>query len=125
MTTHARAADILIVDDDRSIRELLVELLEEEGWRIASASTGLEALTYLRTVSEPPRLILLDLMMREMNGWEFRAAQQADPVLAAIPVVAFSAANNVDKWPELEAVAYLSKPLDFDALLVVLECYAR
>lgn len=124
MTTHAlAAADILVVDDDRGVREMLTQLLEEEGWRVTGISNGTDALNYLRNVPQPPRLILLDLMMPEMNGWQFRALQQSEPPLAAIPVVAISAAKDIHDETRLDAVAYLSKPIDFDALFDLVERY--
>jgi CheY-like chemotaxis protein len=109
---------ILIVDDDRDIREMLTETLADEGYDVASAADGQDALTQLRADPDAPCLILLDLMMPHMNGWEFCTAQQQDPRLAPIPVVVLSA------WPDLKraastipVVGYVPKPIDFDRLL--------
>ena len=77
---------ILIVEDDRAIREPLSVLLRGEGYRVSLAENGQEALRKLRT--EPsPDIIVLDLRMPVMDGWEFRAIQQQDPLLGLIPVV--------------------------------------
>ena len=120
-----RGADILIVEDDVAIRESLAELLEDEGYRVASAWNGEAALRSLRS-SEPPGLILLDLMMPVMNGWEFRQAQQLDPELAVIPVVVVSGDSGVEqKGAALGAVASLGKPIDVDLLLRIVDRYCH
>jgi len=114
--------DILIVDDDHSIREMLRLFLELKGYTIASAINGQDALDYLRQSPEPPQLILLDLMMPVMSGAEFRTAQRQTPALASIPVALISAdANLRDSAPVLDAEAYLPKPIDFDLLLATIE----
>lgn len=109
---------VLIVDDDRDIREMLVQTLEDEGYPVFSAADGAEALALLTSDGGAPCLILLDLMMPGMNGWEFRAAQLLAPHLAAIPVVVLSARTDVAAAAgEMEGVAYIAKPIDFDLLL--------
>ena len=85
---------ILVVDDEAFIRLYLEEVLADEGHEVRSARDGAEALKLLED-SPPPDLILLDLMMPRMNGWEFRDAQSADPRLATIPVVLLSGAGDV------------------------------
>ncbi len=110
--------EVLIVDDDRSIREAMGELLADEGYNVSQAANGQEAIEYLRERPTRPCLILLDLNMPVMTGWEFRRIQKQDPQLAAIPVVVFSADRSVSHGATaLEAVAYLEKPLDIDRLL--------
>jgi CheY-like chemotaxis protein len=117
--------DILIVDDDSSIREMLRVFLELKGYTVASAINGQDALDYLGQSPEPPQLILLDLMMPVMSGAEFRAAQRQNPSLASIPVALISAdANLRDSAPILNAEAYLSKPIDFDLLLATIERFS-
>ena len=114
--------DILIVDDDSSIREMLRLFLELKGYTVASAINGRDALDYLAQSPEPPQLILLDLMMPIMSGAEFRAAQCQIPELANLPVALISAdANLRDSAPVLNAEAYLPKPIDFDLLLATVE----
>jgi CheY-like chemotaxis protein len=88
---------ILIVEDESRIRAVLTEILEDEGYPVASARNGLEALTYLRQQADRPHLILLDLGMPVMTGWEFRAEQQRDPTLAGIPVIVMSALPDLDQ----------------------------
>ena len=109
---------ILIVDDDPAIRTMLVDLLEDEGHVVSSAANGQEALTYLQRAANRPQLILLDLMMPLMDGWQFRTLQRQDPELAPIPVIVLSAGENLKRAAAtLAADAYFAKPVDFDALL--------
>jgi CheY-like chemotaxis protein len=110
-------AKILVVEDNDDVREMMAVTLELEGHRVDTAANGRDALEKLRT-GEKPCLILLDLMMPVMNGWEFRRALQQDPVLRTVPVVVVSAATGdiVKKTP---ADAFLPKPVDMDRLLDV------
>ena len=81
---------ILIVDDHLEFRDPLAELLRAEGYPVETARSGLEAMDKLRWGLRP-RVILLDLQMRRMTGWEFRAEQNKDVALAPIPVIAMTA----------------------------------
>jgi CheY-like chemotaxis protein len=118
--------NILVVDDDPHIRDVIAELLEDEGYSVASAANGEEALHVLQQQPAPPCVILLDLMMPKMNGWEFRAAQRQDPALAPIPVVTISAhADLLTTATSLDVAAHLPKPLDFGRLLTTVERYCR
>lgn len=113
----SRSDTVLIVDDDDGIRRSLARLLRLEGYATAEASNGMEALEYLR--SHPaPRLILLDLMMPLMNGWQFSEAKQRDPALSKIPVAVISASREMpNAAASIPAVAYLEKPFDLEDLL--------
>jgi CheY-like chemotaxis protein len=118
----ASGRNILVVDDDAALRNTLVEVLEEEGYRATSACNGMEALEMLRTLPAPPTLILLDMMMPVMDGWAFRAEQRRDPQLSEIPVVIFSAQGSVKEMAsQVSASAYLKKPLLFKELLETIE----
>jgi len=113
--------NILVVDDDPALRNTLVEVLEGEGYCTTSASNGLEALERLRSQKTAPAVILLDMMMPVMDGWAFRREQRADPRLADIPVVVFSAQSNVREMAaEVWASAYLKKPVTLKELLAML-----
>jgi CheY-like chemotaxis protein len=115
---------ILLVDDDLNIRTVITEILEDEGYRVVSAANGQEALRYLQQQPDAPCLILLDLMMPVMSGWDFRRAQQQDPQLASIPVVVISADNSVQhKAASLAASDYLAKPIDIDLLITTVSQY--
>ena len=113
---------VLIVDDDDSIRDTFTQILEDEGYYVSSATNGLEAITQLRSNSDLPCLILLDLSRPIMNGWEFRNEQQQDPTLALVPVVVLSADRSVQqKATTINANGYLQKPVDIITLLDTVE----
>lgn len=106
---------ILIVEDDADLREMMAQLLTLEGYRAETVANGRDALEYLHR-GDPPDLILLDLMMPIMDGWEFRRRQREDPALANVPVVVLSALDQT-RAADLGGTAFLKKPLDFDRLL--------
>jgi CheY-like chemotaxis protein len=108
---------VLIVDDDEDIRETVSDILSSAGYVCATACNGREALDRAR--ARRPALVLLDLNMPVMNGWQFRQEQLADPDLAAIPVVVMTAARNID--PKAAPGPVLSKPMAFDKLLKAVE----
>ena len=108
---------ILVVEDDTSIRELLVELLQSEGYRVASAVNGLEGIKYLQSQNRPD-LILIDLMMPVMDGYSFRTEQLKNEAWAKIPTVVMSAeANAKEKMKSYKITAFLSKPVELDTIL--------
>jgi CheY-like chemotaxis protein len=106
---------VLVVDDDADIRETLAETLALEGYEAESAPNGLEALR--RADAHRPDLILLDLMMPVMNGWEFLRARRTDPRVAGVPVVVFSASGSVAVSEANEADGFLDKLADVGAVL--------
>jgi len=110
-------ANILVVEDNDDVREMMAVTLELEGHEVATAINGRDALEKLHS-GERPCLILLDLMMPVMNGWEFRRALERDPEFHDVPVVVVSAATG-EMIQRAEAVVYLPKPLDMDELLDV------
>jgi signal transduction histidine kinase len=116
---RASGRSLLVVEDDADIREALDGLLSMEGFRVAGCSNGREALDWLRT-SPKPDIILLDLMMPVMDGWQFRVAQKDDPELATIPVLALSA-DSTAKAAAIDAEAYLKKPVDYDTLIATID----
>jgi CheY-like chemotaxis protein len=108
-------ASVLLVDDNEEIRWAVTEILEDEGYTVATAGNGQEALELLRRIP-PPRLILLDLMMPVMDGWQFLAQRRANQALSKIPVVILSAfAHSADRVAGVSAI--ISKPVD-PALLI-------
>lgn len=107
---------VVVVEDDEDIRDLVVELLSGLGFDTVGYGDGAAALAALRAPGEDPAVILLDLEMPRMTGWEFRREQARDPRLAAIPVVVTSAADAAS----LHADAYLPKPYDTAELCEVL-----
>jgi CheY-like chemotaxis protein len=113
-------ASVLIVEDDRDTREMLERFLELEGFSVMSAPNGLEALQTLQREGRAC-VILLDLMMPVMNGWEFRQVQARDPRFSDIPVIVVTAAGKREQIPAIDADAWLSKPVDFDRLLEAID----
>ena len=113
---------ILIVEDDEDVREMLATTLELEGTEVVTAANGLEAYHLARL--HHPKLIVLDLMMPVMDGWEFRRRQRGDPQLAGVPVVVLSALDQ-SRAADLDGAAFLKKPLDFDRLLELVRHYCR
>lgn len=112
------AKTILIVDDERGIRGALADILEDEGYGVAVVRSGREALDYLHQTTEQPCLILLDLIMPEMSGVEFRIHQQEEAVLAEIPVIVMSANLHLAQATHILGVdEYLQKPFDVDILM--------
>jgi CheY-like chemotaxis protein len=109
---------ILLVEDDTSIRESVADVLAGEGFEVACAANGQEALRRLADGTAHPGVILLDLMMPVMDGWAFRAAQRSDPRYADIPVVVLSAdAGSEGSLGHLAPAAFLPKPFELDRLL--------
>ncbi len=103
---------ILIVDDDLDIRELLAELLESRGFDVATAGNGLEAIELLKSMTAPPSIILLDLMMPIMDGYAFLEERKKDDVLASIPVAIITAGHCVDRSQLGGAGTIVNKPID-------------
>jgi DNA-binding response OmpR family regulator len=112
---------VLIVEDDADLRDMMAQLLSLEGFNAATVSNGREALAYLHD-GDRPDVILLDLMMPVMDGWEFRRRQQADPSVAGVPVIVLSALDQ-SRAADVRADAFLKKPLDFDRLLALVRNY--
>jgi CheY-like chemotaxis protein len=113
---------VLVVDDDRDIREALSELLQDAGYRAASAENGLQALNWMRAHPGQTGVVLLDLMMPVMDGLTFLDVRALDDGLAAIPVVVFTA--NAVKVSEVLAsgrvAECLQKPLSWERLVTIL-----
>ena len=115
------APTIFIIEDDRDTREMLGQFLELEGYHVETATNGQQALERL-TGGLKACVILLDLMMPVMDGWQFRREQVRDATLASIPVIVVSAAGR-ERLERIEANAYISKPVDLDELLKQVTTY--
>lgn len=115
--------DVLIVEDDDLIRETIREMLELEGFKTSVAKNGQDALDILKMIPRPC-LILLDLMMPVMNGWEFLKARGMNDILATIPVIIVSAAGD-DKLKGLPADGIIKKPIDIDVLVRFVKRYCE
>jgi CheY-like chemotaxis protein len=111
------ACGVLVVEDDPDLRQMLAELLTAEGFVAEVAENGQAALDAL-SGGLRPRVILLDLMMPVMDGFEFRIVQRSQPAIASIPIVVLTAA--AERAQPLQAVATLRKPIDFAKLIATL-----
>ncbi len=110
---------ILVVDDDESIRQIVRICLSEEGFVVREASNGQMALEMLADFQ--PSVILLDLRMPVMDGWEFTRRYQETPVPHA-PIIAFVAAlNAIEECAGLQTAAILNKPFDLEDLLAAIQ----
>src|SRR4051794_8877673 len=112
-------AEVLIVEDDPDTREMLERFLELEGFAVRSAANGQDALQALAG-DRRPSVIVLDLMMPVMNGWQFREAQRQHPTLSSIPVIVVTAAGPRSEIPAIAADGWLSKPVDLERLLTTI-----
>jgi len=125
MVGHAGAGEkvamacVLIVEDDNDVREFMDLLLSAHGFETMTAANGREALERMRV--KRPCLVLLDLMMPVMDGWQFRAQQLREPALAGVPVVCVTAVAEDTERIERLKVPCLRKPVEFQALLNAVE----
>lgn len=121
------AAKVLAVDDDPVIQRLLQVNLEMEGYEVALAGDGVEALERAREFR--PDIVLLDIMMPRKDGWQVCAELKADPELSHVPVVFLSARaqdDDLERGTDLGAEAYITKPFDpIDLLDLVAELTKR
>jgi CheY-like chemotaxis protein len=112
------AAKILVVDDDKSLSELLRMHLASAGYEVSTAEDGISA--GYQVLKNPPDLILSDVNMPHMDGFEFIAALKADKTLPNIPVIFLTSVEDGDhRGKELGAVGYLTKPVRADRLLEI------
>lgn len=113
-----RPIRLLLVEDDRGIRNILATILSAEGFSVSLAAHGQEALDQLRSNALLPDLIILDLIMPFVDGWEFRTRQRSDPRLAEIPTLIMSACDGISADPlAVPREFMISKPVEIDELL--------
>ncbi len=113
-------APILVVDDDRGIREIIAETLEFEGYQVAQAKNGAEALEMI--AENPPSLVLLDMRMPVLDGWGVARALRARGI--RLPIVVVTAAKDARAWAnEIGAIGYLAKPFEDSDLLEAVDRY--
>lgn len=112
---------VVVVDDDEDLRELVVQVLTQLGFESVGFADGRVALAELRRTARIPDVILLDLEMPGMTGWDFRREQLRDPLLAHVPVVVASGADP----GTIEADAFLVKPYPLGELCRVISSLSR
>ncbi|MFN0066357.1 MAG: response regulator [Limisphaerales bacterium] len=110
--------DVLVVDDDPTVRELMQRFLEREGFSVITAASGLEGLARARDAH--PAAITLDVVMPDVDGWTVLAALKGDPTLADIPVILATIVDEKQRGYSLGATDYLVKPVDRERLLAIL-----
>jgi two-component system chemotaxis response regulator CheY len=115
--------DILIVEDEQDLSDLLLDVLETEGHRARTAGNGLEALSRIK--ERRPQLILLDMMMPVMDGWQFIERLRANEEWTNIPVVVMTAVYDMSSLErKTGAKAILTKPFDIELIVDAVELYA-
>jgi CheY-like chemotaxis protein len=112
--------NILLVEDDESIRQMVRDVLNDEGDAIEVAADGEAALSYLHRCKQLPQVILLDLVMPGMDGIQFLHMQHTNPRLAQVPVILFSASNQLQQVAQTFNAAYVRKPFDITELLALM-----
>jgi DNA-binding response OmpR family regulator len=113
---------ILVVEDDTSILDMIMQILRSEGYPVVGAKNGVEGL--VECDRRTPSLILLDMRMPRMDGWQFAAALRVRGI--ASPVVVMTAADNAKRWAdEVGADGYVVKPFEFLELLASVEKHRR
>jgi CheY-like chemotaxis protein len=110
----------MVVEDDADSRDALADILLSEGYEVRTAANGSEALDTLRC-AQPPDVIVLDLMMPVMDGWELRRSMLQDPKLAGIPVIVVSGVGDGEQTAPLRASAHFTKPVNVTELLLRIE----
>ena len=115
----------MVVEDDPDVLPAIANILEDAGYEVLRAANGFEALRLLRDHGGRCDLILLDLLMPVMNGWDFRHKQKQTPAFAGIPVVLMSAGAHLSAVSgDLDAAGYLTKPVEMNDLLGVARRHA-
>jgi two-component system chemotaxis response regulator CheY len=109
---------VLVVDDDEAVRELVVEAIADAGYSVEQAENGRDALDKMHQTS--PCMVVLDLMMPVMDGWQVVVAMEADPGLARVPVCVVTAQ---DRIPPPKTAALLKKPVSAAKLVETIEMH--
>lgn len=117
------AGPVLVIEDDEPSRRSLCALLDESGYPAVGARDGGDAIQWLGATARVPSVILLDLTMAGMNGWQFRDWQRRTR-LDGVPVILLSASRDLEaEAAALRVAAYLRKPIDFERLLALIAKY--
>lgn len=114
---------VLIIEDNIDINLSLKEIFEQDGYEAEVAFDGQEAINKIKSMTEKPCLILLDLMMSPMNGWEFMAHVTKEALLPGVPIVVISAVHNKDTLPG--TIQFIAKPFSVDQALSLCDTYCK
>jgi CheY-like chemotaxis protein len=117
------ARGVLIVEDDQDVRETLGMVMESEGYEVYGAANGKDALALLKSIS-PPDIIITDIMMPVMTGWEFLESAAENPALASIPVIILSAAEKKESSKHPKVLAFLPKPVPVATLMALIKAHS-
>ncbi|MGV3754922.1 MAG: response regulator [Verrucomicrobiota bacterium] len=123
VAVEPNAGKVLVIDDDPTIHDLLKRLLQRQGFKVSGVQSGREGLKQAREIN--PDVIILDVMMPEMDGWNVLSSLKNDPVLSEIPVVMLSMIEDKHMGFALGAADYLTKPIDREKLSSMLRKYRR
>jgi CheY-like chemotaxis protein len=119
MASSRITGSVLVVDDDTDLREGLCDILVEEGYSVIGATDGADALAHLNEFALPD-VVLLDLRMPRMDGYEFLERRQGDPLLKDVPVIVISSTSEPERL-HFSGVATLNKPVNLTTLLGMLK----
>lgn len=112
---------VLMIDDDAAVHDLMTRYLSNSGFRLEVTSDGSEGIKRARALK--PDVIILDVLLPHMNGWDVLAILKADPVLADVPVILMTIVDEQNRGFTLGASDYLTKPIDYKRLLALLQKY--
>lgn len=113
--------DVLLAEDDEDLREAMVDTLNDAGFSVEAVRNGRDALDWLEDSGHNPKIILLDLMMPVMDGWQFLDERKNTPKVASVPVVVLSASMGFTG--SNETVAFMQKPVAVKPLIALLTIY--
>ena len=114
--------NVLVIDDDPAVHDVLAATLGKEGYQIAHARDGVEALNIMR--ANPPDIVTLDVMMPKMDGWSLLGVMKSEPLLAPIPVIMLTIVDDRNLGFSLGASEYMTKPIDRNRLLALVQKFA-
>lgn len=117
-----KCRNILVVEDDHSIRLMIKDVLEMNGYRIFTANDGNDGIKKLQSILPEPCIVLLDLMMPGTNGWQFLDIQRNDPQLSAVPIIVCSAYK--ESALAVNPADFIAKPIQLDTLLEVVKKFS-
>lgn len=116
---------ILLIEDDIDIAEAIESVFHLENIRYQSMKDGQSALDYLNFTDQNPSLIIMDVMMPLLNGFEFRKKQLSNKKIADIPTIAMSATSDFEKIDAGHFNEFIKKPIDIDQFIDLIKKYLR